>query len=161
MENHAGNELKKWNRLLLTTAAIAVVALPIFAGTESPVAQSSQGTAARPQEAGKNGIGYPSCIYCPRPSYSDQALRAKFEGDVRLQATITAEGRAVNIKVVNSPGLGLDKQATDALKEWRFKPALEPDGKAVAVDIPVEVAFHLPKNVSEFRGARGAPTPRQ
>lgn len=123
--------------------------------------EPSQGTPASPQEAGKNGIGHPSCIYCPRPSYSDEALRARFEGDVRLQVTITAEGRAVNIKVVKSPGLGLDRQATDALKGWRFKPALGPDGKAVAVDIPVEVTFHLPKNVSEFRGARVAPTPRQ
>ena len=37
--------------------------------------------------------------------------------------------------------MGLDENAIEAVKQWRFEPAMK-DGKPVAVEINVEVTFH-------------------
>lgn len=95
--------------------------------------------------AGVNGVGIPSCIYCPNPQYTDKARAAKLNGSVVVQAIVTADGRAENLSVVKGHelGLGLDESAIRAVAEWRFKPALGPDGKPVAVLVPVEVTFRI------------------
>ncbi len=92
---------------------------------------------------GTGGVGYPSCAYCPDPKYSEEARKAKYQGTVVLQAVITADGRAIEIQVVKGPGLGLEEKAVEAVKQWRFKPALGPSGKPVAVVVPIEVTFRL------------------
>jgi TonB family protein len=172
MRNHVGERLKIRKKLLLTTAVMVALALPVVVGVMTAPrlsAQSSPATANRalsdvasvtlntpespltsePQsqvyQAGKDGVSFATCAYCPNPKYSDQAIKAHYEGAVTLQAVITAEGRATKIKVVKSPGLGLDKEAVDVVKlRWRFNPAKGPDGKPVAVDVPIEVTFRLP-----------------
>jgi len=55
---------------------------------------------------------------------------------------VDAEGRPRDIRIVRGLGYGLDTKAIEAVKQWRFQPALK-DGKAVNVQISVEVAFHL------------------
>jgi TonB family protein len=60
-----------------------------------------------------------------------------------LQAVITPDGRATEIEVVKGPGLGLEEKAVEAVKTWRFKPAIGPNGKPVAVIVPIEVTFRL------------------
>jgi protein TonB len=45
--------------------------------------------------------------------------------------------------VVKGPGLGLEDKAIEAVKNWRFKPALGPNGKPVATLTPIEVTFRL------------------
>src|ERR1700730_9893554 len=95
--------------------------------------------------AGVNGVGVPTCIYCPIPQYTDKARAAKLNGAVVVQAVVTADGRAVNISIVKGHelGLGLDESAIRAVSDWRFKPATGPDGKPVAVVVPVEVTFRI------------------
>ena len=92
---------------------------------------------------GTGGVGYPSCAYCPDPKYSEEARKAKYQGTVVLQAVITPDGRATEIQVVKGPGLGLEEKAVEAVKQWRFKPALGPNGKPVAVVVPLEITFRL------------------
>jgi periplasmic protein TonB len=101
------------------------------------------GTGGGAFRAGVNGVGVPVCLYCPIPQYSDEARKAKYQGTVVLQVTITTDGKAVNISVVKSPGLGLDEKAIEAVKTWRFKPAVGPSGKSVATIVPIEVTFRL------------------
>jgi protein TonB len=92
---------------------------------------------------GSGGVGYPACEYCPQPKYSEEARKAKYQGTVVLQAVITADGRATEIQVVKGPGLGLEEKALEAVKQWRFKPAIGPGGKPVPVVVPIEVTFRL------------------
>lgn len=104
---------------------------------------SGGGTGGGAFRAGTGGVGYPSCIYCPSPAYSEDARKAKWQGTVVLQVIITADGRATNIQVVKGPGLGLEDKAIEAVQNWRFKPALGPNGKPVATLTPIEVTFRL------------------
>jgi protein TonB len=104
---------------------------------------SGGGTGGGPFRAGTGGVGYPSCLYCPEPQYSEDARKAKYQGTVVLQVVITPDGRATNIEIVKGPGLGLEEKAIEAVRTWRFKPALGPNGKAVATITPIEVTFRL------------------
>lgn len=93
--------------------------------------------------AGQGGYGEPECIYCPRPQFSDEAVKLKYQGTVLLRAVITADGRAENIQVIRGLGLGLDEKAIEAVRTWRFKPALGPNGKPAAVVAIIEINFRL------------------
>jgi periplasmic protein TonB len=104
---------------------------------------SGGGTGGGAFRPGTGGVGYPSCAYCPDPKYSEEARKAKYQGTVVLQAVITADGRAIDIQVVKGPGLGLEEKAVEAVRQWRFKPALGPNGKPVPVIVPIEVTFRL------------------
>lgn len=101
------------------------------------------GTGGGAFRAGVNGVGVPVCVYCPLPQYSDEARKAKYQGTVVLEVTITPDGRAIDIRVVKGPGLGLEEKAIEAVKGWKFKPAAGPSGKLVPTRVPIEVTFRL------------------
>jgi TonB family protein len=88
------------------------------------------------------GISAPQAISSPDPGYTEEARRAKKQGTCVLWLIVDAAGRPRDIKVVRGLGLGLDAKALEAVKQWRFQPALK-DGKPVDVQISVEVEFHL------------------
>lgn len=104
---------------------------------------SGGGTGGGVFRAGTGGIGYPSCYYMPDPKYSEEARKAKYQGTVVLQGTITVDGRVTDVQVVKGPGLGLEEKAVEATKLWRCKPAPGPNGKPVATSVPIEVTFRL------------------
>jgi protein TonB len=93
--------------------------------------------------AGQGGYGEPECIYCPRPQFSDEAVKLKYQGTVLLRVIVTADGRAENIQIIRGLGLGLDEKAVEAVRTWRFKPALGPNGKPAAVIAVIEISFRL------------------
>jgi hypothetical protein len=105
---------------------------------------------------GMNGIGFPECSHCPDPRYTEEARSAKYQGSIVLEAVITTEGKAAYVRavqvttldkqVVGAPALdrgwvSLEETSIDAIKQWRFKPAHDTDGKPVAVLVPIEITF--------------------
>jgi TonB family protein len=88
------------------------------------------------------GISAPQPISTPDPEYTEEARRAKTQGTCILWMIVDAEGHPRDIRVVRGLGFGLDVKAIDAVKQWRFEPAKK-DGKAVNVQISVEVGFRL------------------
>jgi periplasmic protein TonB len=101
------------------------------------------GTGGGLPTAGTGGYGSPVCLYCPQAEYSDEAVKAKYQGTVLLIATITPDGKATDIQVVKGMGLGLDEKAIAAVRTWRFTPARGPDGRPASVRQTIEVQFHL------------------
>src|SRR5882762_10041467 len=88
------------------------------------------------------GVSAPRVIFQPDPEYSEEARKAKYQGTCVLWLVVGPDGKPRDIRVARSLGLGLDEKAIEAVKTWKFEPAMK-DGKPVAVQINVEVSFRL------------------
>lgn len=88
------------------------------------------------------GISAPQAISTPDPVYTDEARRAKTQGTCVLWLIVDEQGHPRDIRVVRGLGLGLDAKAIEAVKQWRFQPAMK-DGHPVNVEISVELGFKL------------------
>ena len=88
------------------------------------------------------GVSAPRALFDPEPEYSDEARKAKYQGTVVLWVVIGADGRPRDVRVQRSLGMGLDERAIEAVKKWKFQPAMK-DGQPVAVQVNIEVNFHL------------------
>jgi protein TonB len=84
----------------------------------------------------------PQATYDPEPDYSEQARKAGLQGTCTLSLTVTKEGLPADIKIIRSLGIGLDEKAVEAVKTWRFDPALH-DGKAIPVKVETDLTFRL------------------
>jgi TonB family protein len=88
------------------------------------------------------GVTAPKAISTPEPSYSSFAKDHKFQGTVVLTATIDEAGKVLNPYIARPAGMGLDEQAIEAMKVWRFKPGTK-NGRPVPVEISLEIQFNL------------------
>jgi len=75
--------------------------------------------------------------------FSDEARRAKYQGVCLISLIVDAQGNPQNPRVVRALGMGLDEKALEAVRKYKFRPAMK-DGKTpVPVMITVEVNFRL------------------
>jgi TonB family protein len=88
------------------------------------------------------GVSAPAVILKVEPEYSEEARKRKYGGTVMLALIVDTEGRARNIHVVKSLGMGLDEKAIEAAEKWRFKPGMK-GGQPVEVRVTIEVNFRL------------------
>ncbi len=82
----------------------------------------------------------PKVIHYVEPDPSSQD--AYVEGVVRISAVVNLDGTPSDLKVVKGLNAEEDKLATEALKQWRFRPGSKNE-KPVRVRINVEINFHL------------------
>ena len=88
------------------------------------------------------GVSSPFLLSKVEPEYSEEARKAKYQGIVTLYVEVDTNGRAQNIRVLHSLGLGLDEKAIEAVKQWKFRPGMK-NGKPVTVAAQIEVSFRL------------------
>jgi periplasmic protein TonB len=88
------------------------------------------------------GVTAPVLLHKIEPEYSEEARKAKYQGTVLLYIEVSPDGRATNIRVARSLGLGLDEKAIEAVKQWKFKPGYK-NGQPVTVAATIEVNFRL------------------
>ncbi|GAA0856667.1 TonB family protein [Aliiglaciecola litoralis] len=79
------------------------------------------------------------------PKYPNVAAQQGVEGWVELQFTIDASGAVKDVRVINSePKRMFDREATKALKKWKYKPQLvngkpvDKPGQQVVLDFKLE-----------------------
>jgi protein TonB len=75
------------------------------------------------------------------PVYPDLARRARVQGVVILECTISAQGTVSDVKVLRGQGM-LDQAAIDAVRKWVYEPTLL-NGTPVPVIMTVTVNFRL------------------
>jgi TonB family protein len=88
------------------------------------------------------GVKHPEAAYTPEPEFTEAARRAHVQGTVVFNVVVDKTGQITRIRIVRPLGMGLDEQAVEALKTWRFKPATR-NGEPVAVEMNIEVEFRL------------------
>ncbi len=88
------------------------------------------------------GVSAPKALDTPDPEYSEEARKAKYQGTCVLWLIVGPDGKPRDIKVARALGMGLDQKAIEAVRNWKFEPAML-NGKPVAVQINVEVNFRL------------------
>jgi TonB family protein len=76
------------------------------------------------------------------PNYPEQAVKARLQGPVVLQAWIARDGTIQDLKLVRG-SLLLGQAAYRAVKQWRYQPYLI-NGRAVEAETFVTVDFRLP-----------------
>src|SRR2546421_8131277 len=127
---------------------LLIFALTAFALTfqesQSTNSQSSKPTKAAATSDSSNiskpKVTMPSCSHQPDPPYTKEARNADFQGVVVVEAVIELDGRLSNLKIIKSPGLGLDQKVLETLARWKCKPATR-DGKPVRTSVPIEIGF--------------------
>ncbi|MEO7142074.1 MAG: M56 family metallopeptidase [Bryobacteraceae bacterium] len=120
---------------LASAAAIATVALLVV-----PLAAMQAGS-GKAYKIG-DGVTAPSVVSKVEPEYTQEAKDAKIQGTVVLYVEIDENGKAAAEKVLRSLDSGLDRNAIDAVRQWKFKPGLR-KGNPVRVAARIEVNFRL------------------
>lgn len=92
----------------------------------------------------------PSVINQIVPAYPELAKKAGIEGVVYLQVLVSKEGQVEDVKIreCDQPNNGFEEAASEAVKKWVFKPALQ-EGKPVAATVTIPFKFKLSAEVSK------------
>jgi TonB family protein len=78
----------------------------------------------------------------PTPAYTDEARRARVEGEVLLEVVLEASGHIRVLRVMRGLGHGLDESAIHAAEQISFKPAMR-DGQPASSTAVLHIIFQL------------------
>ena len=88
-------------------------------------------------------VSAPTIIFQVEPKFTDEARnQGNFSGNVLVNLWVDVNGNATHVRVIRGIGYGLDEKAVEAVKQYKFKPAME-NGKPVVVELNVEVNFRI------------------
>jgi len=102
---------------------------------------SGGNTGGGPKRIG-GGVSAPQVIYQVEPEFSEEARKAKVAGNVLVNLWVDTNGNPSHVRVIRGVGMGLDEKAVEAVRQYKFKPAME-NGKPVLVELNVEVNFQI------------------
>jgi protein TonB len=97
------------------------------AGTQAPAALTAE-------------MVRPVLLVKVEPSFPQAARLARVGGRVTLRAVVSVDGSVESVEVLASTNALFDASAVDAVRRWRYRPALM-DGKPVRVYFTVVVDF--------------------
>ena len=137
VEQHRFEEAQR----ILQRAIVAVQTQALITSGAQPPATAAATGSNEPVLRVGGSIAEPKRIKYVDPIYPAEALAAKLQGYVILEATIGPDGSVRDTKVLRSTPL-LDQAATDAVRQWKYQPPLL-NGAPVQVAMAVTVIFSL------------------
>jgi TonB family protein len=84
----------------------------------------------------------PTPISQPGPVYRGSLRRANIAGEVMVEFTVSPDGSVISAQVLSSDHPELEKPALEAVRKWRYRPALK-QGQPVAVSMRVPFVFKI------------------
>ena len=134
----------------IAMAAVAAGALVVGAGTAMALSfdvtpqDGAAATAPLHEKVYKvgDGVSAPVIVHSVDAEFSQKAKDAKYQGVAVVSLVVDAHGMPQHVHTVKKLGMGLDEKAIEAVRQYRFNPAMR-FGKPVAVSINVEVNFRL------------------
>ncbi|HEX4131369.1 MAG TPA: energy transducer TonB [Pirellulales bacterium] len=113
---------------------------------EAQIVESSAPSVASPASEPHEGADVeqlPQLVSNPAPAYPPQALAQRRTGRVVIAALVGTDGAVLSATVHRSSGMAdLDRAALDAVRGWRFTPAIR-GGRAIEHTMAVPVRFVL------------------
>jgi TonB family protein len=88
------------------------------------------------------GVSAPEVIHSVDPLFTDEARSANLQGTVAIQLIVDSQGNPQAAQVVRHLGMGLDQKAIEAIRQYKFRPAVY-QGHPVAVQLVIEIDFRL------------------
>ena len=90
------------------------------------------------------GISNPSVLWEEKPKYTSEAMRAKIQGIAEVEAEILENGLVGQVRIHKSLDkvFGLDLEALQAARKWRFRPATN-KGAPVKFVVIIQLEFRL------------------
>jgi TonB family protein len=88
------------------------------------------------------GVSAPVVVHSVDPEFTAEARTANFQGSVSIQLIVDSQGNPQSVRVVRHLGMGLDEKAIEAVRQYKFRPAMY-EGHPVAVQLLIDVDFHL------------------
>jgi TonB family protein len=115
-------------------------------GTGSGVGPGSGGGTGGGVYHPGSGVTNPEVISEKKPAYTAEAMRAKIQGAVEIEAIVRADGTLDSARVVRSLDkmYGLDQKALEAVRQWKFRPGrLKATNQPVDIMVTIELTFTL------------------
>ena len=88
------------------------------------------------------GVAAPEVLHSVEPEFTEDARRANFQGSVSIKLIVDSEGNPQDVQLVHHLGMGLDEKAVEAVRQYKFKPAMY-QGHPVSVQIVIDMDFRL------------------
>jgi len=104
-------------------------------------------TQAPSSDASKN-VPYdvaPLLLHSEPARYTAEARQARVSGTVLVSLLVDLHGLPSHISVKRGVKMGLDEKAVEAVRHYRFQPAMK-DGRPIPASIDIEVPFDLAVN---------------
>lgn len=91
-----------------------------------------------------NGVTTPIPIKRASPAYTAEAMRARAQGVITVECVVEPNGECGDVRIARAftPPYGLDQQAIDAARRWRFRPGTR-GGEPVPVLVNLEIEFNI------------------
>ena len=88
-------------------------------------------------------IEKPEKLSTPQAQYPEEDRRNRVQGVVVVTSLIDTEGKIALVRVEQGVSPAIDQSAVDAICRWRFEPARDQEGNAVAVFYGLTVNFRV------------------
>jgi TonB family protein len=85
------------------------------------------------------GITAPKIVHQVSPEHPAEGFR--IAGTVLIGLVVSSRGEPRDVRILKSLDKGVDQNAVDAVRQWRFEPAKKA-GEPVAVRLSIEIRFH-------------------
>jgi TonB family protein len=121
----------------------AAVPLPPIMSAPSRVSSSAkapQRTRIGARPIASSSVTPPQLITSFPPTYTIQGWSRLVEGTVTLEVSVDERGNATVLRTVSGLGYGLDEKAAEAVRGWKFIPALR-NGVPVSAITQIDVDF--------------------
>jgi protein TonB len=113
-------------------------------GTGDGVGPGKGGNTGGDEYVPGGNVTIPEVLVEVRPAYTTEAMRAKTQGIVVIEAVVLANGTLARPRIVRSLDHGLDRRAIEAVQQWRFKPGrLRDTNEQVDVRVTIQLTFQL------------------
>jgi len=103
---------------------------------EKPSVDGAEVSSPRPSASA------PVLIHSVEPEFTEKARQAHASGVVLVNLWVDQEGNPRQVRTLRGLGMGLDQKAIEAVKQYRFTPAMS-DGKPMPAQLTVAVKFQI------------------